>query len=166
MEFKFCPKCGEKLEWLEEHGTKRQGCSACGFVFYQNSKPTASAIIVKGDKVLLAKRKIEPEKGQWDIPGGFLENGEAPEAGLYREIVEETGLEIEIFGMLGIFMDTYGRNGVSTMNLAYLVKIKSGEPIANDDVEELKWFSRGEIPFDDMAFENGRQMLKAWLNKK
>lgn len=72
---------------------------SCGYEFWQNSKPAVSALIEKTDKEgshpLLARRAIEPHKGMWGIPGGYLDNGERPEDGLRREIQEELGIALE-----------------------------------------------------------------------
>jgi len=65
---------------------------------------------------------------------------------------------------LGIFMDEYGVDKESTLNIAYIVNIVGGEEKAGDDLEKLEWFSYDKLP-SDIAFENGRQMIEAWKNK-
>ncbi len=158
MNYEFCPKCGGKLIEEEEHGYTRPRCSACGFIFYQNSKPTVSILILDGDKVLLGKRNVEPSKGMWDVPGGFLEAGEPPEEGAWREIREETGLEVEILDMLGIFMDEYGADKIPTLNICYTAGVKGGSEKPGDDIAETEWFPISGLP-EDIAFKNGREML-------
>lgn len=164
MKFHFCPKCGEKLIKKTVDGKPRLVCLKCNFVFYQNSKPTASALITKGNKILLARRAIQPFKNKWDVPGGFLEEGEAPETGLLREIKEELGIKIKIEKLIGIFMDDYGRTGHKTLNIYYHVKIISGIPRPASDVKELRWFSKNKIP--KLAFKNGYQAIKTWLKSE
>lgn len=163
MKYNYCPKCGGDLKEAFVNEEKQPGlkCQKCGFVFYQNSKPTSSALIFDGRRVLLGKRKIDPAKGAWDIPGGFLELGEHPETGLRREIKEELGVEIKIKNLLGIFMDTYGGEGDATLNICYIAEIEHGEPVASDDVEELKWFDLNKLP-ENLAFKNNREMLNAF----
>jgi ADP-ribose pyrophosphatase YjhB (NUDIX family) len=164
MSYKFCPKCGQRLVKKKlSDKIPRLVCSGCKFVFYQNSAPTASAIIVRGNKVLLGKRAIKPRKGYWDVPGGFLENGEHPLDGVKREIKEELGVEIEILKQLGIFMDKYN-SWEFTLNIYYLAKIKKGRPKAASDIKEIRWFTADELP-KKMAFKNNREALKAWLRK-
>lgn len=161
MKYAFCPKCGGKLKIGLEHNKKRLICTKCGFVLYRNSKPTASAIISKNGKILLGKRAIEPYKNLWDVPGGFLEYGESPEAGLKREIKEELGVKIKIKRLVGIFMDRYGKDGDWTLNIYYEAEIASGVLRPDDDVSELKWFDKNKI--SPLAFKNGEKAIKTWL---
>ena len=167
MNYKYCPNCKGLLEVYEGNHFR---CSQCGFTIYRNPKPTASAIITdEENRVLLGKRSIVPSKGLWDVPGGFLELGESPEVGLRREIREELGVEIDILELLGFFMDTYSladeNHGDSTLNICYLAKIKSGEPKAESELDEIKWFKVDEIQMDQIAFKNGQDMLKAWIKR-
>jgi ADP-ribose pyrophosphatase YjhB (NUDIX family) len=140
MRYSFCPKCGGRLEDTI--------CTKCGFVFYQNAKATASAVIVDGKKTLLGKRKNNPRKGMWDTLGGFLEGSEHPIDGLRREIREELGVEIEVEDFLGFFMGKYIYQEIEydTLNLAWICRIKSGEPKANDDISEIVWFDLDNLP--------------------
>ncbi|OGE73573.1 MAG: hypothetical protein A3I07_02385 [Candidatus Doudnabacteria bacterium RIFCSPLOWO2_02_FULL_42_9] len=160
MQYKFCPKCGGEFEEFFEHGYSRLRCKNCGFIFYDKSYPAVSALIVEGDKILLSRRGIEPFKGKWDVVGGFLEKGEHPETGLHREVKEETGVEVDVIKFFGFYMDTYREQ--STLNIFYLVKIVNGEPKPNDDVAELKWFHKNELP-KDIAFKNNQEALDDWL---
>lgn len=159
--YKFCPQCKTELKTKIDEGYKRLYCPKCDFVYYNNSRPTASAVITDGNKVLLCRRDIEPFKNFWDLPGGFLEEGEHPEEGVRREIKEELGIEIEIIDMLGIFMDRYGQDGDYTLNIYYLAKIKSGAPKPDSDINKIKWFFKDNLP-EKMAFRNNEQALKAW----
>ena len=103
--WRFCPRCASPIT----PGESRVLCDECGFVHYANSVPAVSALVVDGDRrVLLARRAYEPDAGLWDTPGGFLEEGEDPAAGLRRELLEETGLTVEIGDFVGMFTDRYG----------------------------------------------------------
>ena len=84
---KFCPSCGTETVARAIEGRERASCPGCGRVHYENAKPCAGAIVVDAaGRVLLGKRSIEPFKGLWDIPGGFLEAEEHPEEGARREV--------------------------------------------------------------------------------
>jgi len=161
--FRFCPKCGGCLGEKNVEGIERLICAQCGYVFYENPKPTASALLIEGDHVLLVKRAIEPRKGFWDLPGGFLEKEEHPEEALRREIKEELGVEIDILELLGIYMDRYGydESDSHTLNIYYLARVSLGEPKPASDIEDLKWFDKEDLP-REVAFENNREALRAW----
>lgn len=98
-------------------------------------------IVVKDEKVLLSKRGIEPKKGIYDIIGGFVKENEYPDRAILREVKEETGLEVKIEKILGIYIDTYGKNEDPTLNIIYIGQILSGKMEPHDDICELKWFS-------------------------
>ncbi len=161
--YRFCPYCGHKLtaKYFKDENKRREVCPACQQVFYYNSKAGVGVLIIKGNKILLAKRTRAPYRGYWDIPGGFLEAGEHPLDGLRREIKEETGLKIKPGKMIGIFMDKYGLKKWDTLNIFYIGEIVSGKMRAKSDVEELKWFSKKSLP-KKIAFYGSRQALKIW----
>lgn len=159
MKYFFCPKCGNRLETvLHDHRTRLQ-CVACKFIFYQNAKPTASVILEnERGEILLVRRAIEPFKGFWDTAGGFCEEDERPEDAARREIKEELGVEVELTGLIGIFMDRYGDNGDWTLNIHYSGKIKSGQIKPADDIDGYQWFLLNNLP-ENIAFNNGRIAL-------
>ncbi len=161
VEFKFCPVCGGRLEKRRMEDKERLVCVECGYVFYQNPKPCVGGLVEKDGKLMLTKRGIEPFFGWWDLPGGFLEVGEHPEEGIKREIMEETGLEVKVKDLIGIYMDTYGKDGVSTLNIHYLVEPVRGVENPQSDITEIKWFSPSEIP-SNIAFENCKKAIHKW----
>jgi ADP-ribose pyrophosphatase YjhB (NUDIX family) len=159
--WKVCPRCGGELRG----DVSRLACAACGFIIYASSKPTAGALCVENGRVLLARRAHEPFKGFWDIPGGFLEEGEDPRDGLRRELREETGLEVEPERFLGVWMDRYGGDSTAeaTLNLYWTARVVGGSAAPADDVSELRWFGRAQLPkADELAFENVPLVLAAW----
>jgi ADP-ribose pyrophosphatase YjhB (NUDIX family) len=116
--------------------------------------------------VLLVRRAIEPYKGWWDIPGGFLEPGEHPAAGAAREVLKETGLIVEPTELLGIWIDTYGADDerAYTLSCHYLAQVVGGEERAADDAAELAWFGPDELP-DEIAFAHQPAVLEAWRRR-
>jgi 8-oxo-dGTP diphosphatase len=142
--WRFCPRCAVEIE----NDGRKARCPSCGLVEYAYSVPTVSALVVDDEgRVLLARRKSEPDAGRWDLPGGFLEEGEHPLEGLRRELHEETGVDVEPEEFVGVYMDTYdGRDATSVLNLVWRAKIVSGEEAPADDVSELRWFGRDEFP--------------------
>jgi ADP-ribose pyrophosphatase YjhB (NUDIX family) len=118
-------------------------------------------------RVLLARRAYEPDAGLWDAPGGFLEEGEDPTVGLRRELLEETGLTIDVGGFVGTFVDRYGddADAQAVLNLVWEATIASGEPRAADDVSELRWFATDALPAEsELAFRWLGPALRAWAS--
>lgn len=149
----YCPTCGGPLGTFDDHGVQRRRCPQ-GHVAYENSKPCVGAIIRRGDKVLLSRRARDPGAGLWDLPGGFLESGEHPEAGILREIREETGLSASVVRLVGVAMGKYG--DLDTLNMVYELDA-AGDAVPNDDSLELRWFALDALP--TMAFEHERELL-------
>jgi NAD+ diphosphatase len=160
--WKHCPRCAGPLD-IEGKVAK---CRSCGGVVYANPAPTGSAILVDDSgRVLLARRAGDPGKGLWDLPGGFVEEGEDPVTTVHRELEEETGLEIEPVEFLGGFADHYGEDGICTVNLYWTARVVSGRPTPADDVAALEWFDPDELPGEDQfAFSNTVFALKKWID--
>lgn len=143
--WRFCPRCGAELD----SDGKRAECGSCGSVYYGHSVPTVSALVVGDDgHMLFARRAHDPDAGLWDLLGGFLDEREHPLDGLRRELLEETGLEVEPHDFLGAFLDTYGEGpqAASVLNLVWQARIVAGQPVPADDVSELRWFPPDELP--------------------
>ena len=160
--WRFCPRCGEAIAPADG----RAECAACGFVAYANAAPTACALVTDAaGRLLLARRAIEPYRGRWDIPGGFLEEGEHPLDAVRRELREETGLEIEPKEFFGAWLDRYGDEPDAqwTLNLFWRADVVGGDEAPADDVSELGWFGRDELPGpDELAFTTVGDVLRAW----
>jgi len=164
--WKFCPRCAAEVELDAEEG--RVDCPSCGFRAYANSEPTASALCVDAQgRVLLARRAGGPFEGCWDLPGGFLNEGEHPLDGVRRELKEETGVEIEPLDFLGVWMDRYSEDasGPATLNFYWTARIVEGEPEPEDDVAELRWFALDEIPQDELAFRHLPDVISTWQQR-
>jgi 8-oxo-dGTP diphosphatase len=147
--WRFCPRCAAPLEV----GAGRAECTSCGSVSYAQSAPAVAALVVEDGRVLLGRRAADPDAGRWDLLGGFLDEGEHPLGGLRRELLEETGLEVEPGEFLGAYLDTYGDQGAKVLNLVFEARIVAGEMVAADDVAELRWFDLDDIPDrDELAF--------------
>jgi len=162
--WRLCPRCGAELDLAE--APARVSCPRCGFVGHANPSPSASALIVDGTgRLLLGRRAFEPHAGLWDAIGGFMEEGEEPFAALGREVREETGLDVEPGRFVGVWTDVYGDgpDAQSTLNLFWEARVVGGELRAADDVAELAWFARHELPpRDEIAFEGVARAIAAW----
>lgn len=161
--YNFCPNCGNAIT----PGSEPPYCSRCDITYYRNAKPCASVLPIKDGKVLLAKRGQDPYKGAYDTIGGFMEANELPEAAALREAKEETGLDMKIVTLLGIYNDQYGDGGDRTLNLHYIAEVMGGEMRAMDDVAELEWVDIKDVPLKE-GFQNtrdGLRDLKHWYAK-
>lgn len=155
----FCPACATPLVERKIDDRPRRVCPTCGRIHWRNAKPCAGTLIVRNGKVLLIRRTIEPFKGYWDIPGGFCEADEHPTQTAIREAHEETGLEIELTGLLGLWMDQYAGN--STLNIYYLARPLTRILQVGDDANGAAWFAPKALP-RRIAFENGKLALATW----
>jgi ADP-ribose pyrophosphatase YjhB (NUDIX family) len=161
-DWRYCPRCGAELE----RGFERVECPACGFLSHSNSEPTACALVADAEgRLLLVRLARDPYGGTWDLPGGFLEEAEHPLDALRRELLEETGLEVDPLDFVGAWLDRYGdgRDAPTTLNLYWTARVTGGEPVAGDDAAELRWFPRDALPPDgEIGFPNVREVLRAW----
>ena len=160
QEKQFCPYCGSSTESFDDfEGKKRQRCIKCGAVLYENPIPATALIIPQHDdpyKIILVKRAVEPCKGQYSLPGGFMEIDESPEECALREMLEETSLEGRIKRLLGV------KNQPSQLYkmvilVGYEMEIIGGKLDASDDAEEAEFF-----PFDNhppIAFETHQWLV-------
>jgi len=161
----FCDHCGGLLTRPNrpQESRPREVCTVCGRVHYRNAKPCAGALVTRDRRLLLVKRSIEPYLGCWDIPGGFLEADEHPRAGAIREVREETGLDVELTELLGLYMGrySYGDPEATCLNIYFLARVVGGLEQPNDDGADLAWFAPDELP-DAIAFEHVHQVLEDW----
>lgn len=170
---KFCSECGQRVDLAPPYG-----CPHCGFRFWANSKPCAGVLVEHRGEILLIRRAIEPWFGEWDIPGGFVDAGEHPEDGARRELLEETGLDLPVVSLLGMWMDTYGDTSEadkmypqSLLNMFYLAQIPDDHERPTPTVDpaeasEYGWFSPDDLP-SPIGFPNHQPaVIAAWVAKR
>lgn len=161
---KFCLACGGPLRAARVDGRRRRRCPRCGWTFYGNPIPAAIAVIAQRGRLLLVRRARPPYAGTWDLPGGFLEADEHPEAGLRRELEEELGMKTRCVRLIGFATDRYGPKGPPVLTVVYRVTPGRGRMRPADDVSAVRWFSRGAIPYREIAFPSMRRLLRAYLS--
>ncbi len=124
----------------------------------------AQAVIERDGRVLLGRRREDPGAGRWDIPGGFLDEGEDALDALRREVVEETGLEVEPAEFLGTWNDAYWNRTV--LCLTWLARVVGCVERPGDDLVELRWFGVEERPRGDaLAFSTFDSILSLWASR-
>ncbi len=162
--FRFCPACGNRLADPDFEGGTR--CESCDRSWYRNSAPTAGCAIVRDGRALVTLRGRDPEKGRFDVPGGFLGPGEDPLVGLKREVKEELGVEVEaaIEDLVQMVPHRYGPEGDFVLALGFRARLVSGDPKPADDVAAVRWISRNEIDDLDFAWQHDRDLVRKALD--
>jgi ADP-ribose pyrophosphatase YjhB (NUDIX family) len=157
---RFCPLCAAPLgrEAVAPDQREQAVCSACRFVFYLNPKVVAGAILEQDGRVLLTRRSINPGRGLWTFPGGFVDFGEAVTDAALRETFEETGLRAELTGLLNV----YSYPGAPVI-IVYRARVTGGTLTACHENDALEWMKVSEIPWDQLAFPSTRDALREWV---
>ena len=165
LPLKHCRVCGTAVAYrLPDDGDtkERAVCPACNTVHYENPLNVVGTVPSWGEdgaQVLLCKRNIEPRKGFWTLPAGFLELGETTAQGAARETVEEAGAQFE---MLPIFtMMNVVRAG--QVHLFYRAQLLSTEFDPGHETMEARLFTESEIPWDDIAFRTVKETLRLYF---
>jgi len=141
---RFCLRCGTSLETRKVAGKPRRACPACNFVHFVEPKLGVGVMVVEDSRLLLVRRAMEPERGRWSLPAGYLDYGESPVETAVREAREETGLEVRITGLVDAFHNPPGAG--ASVFLLYRAERVSGEPAAGDDADAARFFARDELP--------------------
>jgi 8-oxo-dGTP diphosphatase len=158
---KYCSHCGHLLEVRPKLGALRPVCPACGHIHFFDPKVAAVALIEQDGKVLLVRRVMNPERGKWTIPGGFVDAGEDPRRAAVRECLEETNLQVEVTDLLdALFTSEHPRS--ASIILAFRARVVGGKLQAGDDADGIGFFGPSEMP--ELAFETTRAILERWGN--
>jgi NADH pyrophosphatase NudC (nudix superfamily) len=161
---RFCARCGNELGPAgNDSGAK---CDNCGKTWYHNAAPTAGCVIVRDGKALITKRARDPEKGRYDIPGGFLDADEDPITGVKREVREELGMSIEVSydDLVQAVPHRYGDDGDWTLAIGFVARNASGDPAPADDVEDVLWVTLDGLDDVDFAWEHDRDLVRKALS--
>lgn len=155
----YCSSCGSRVEEREAFGLLRPVCPSCGRVHFIDPKVGAGVLVTREGKVLLVRRAVEPEKGKWTLPAGFVEGDEDPETTAARECFEETGLEIEISGLLDVIHGNEHESGASIV-IVYLAEILGGTLEARDDADAVDFYDPSMLP--PLAFKATDRAIHRW----
>ena len=157
---RFCPLCGASLrrEPVPPDHREQGVCSGCRFVFYLNPKLVAGTIPEQDGKILLTRRSINPSRGLWTFPGGFVDFGETATDAAIRETFEETGLKVDLTGLLNVY--TYPGAPVI---IVYRARVLSGTLTPCDENDAFEWVAPAEIPWEQLAFPSTREALREWV---
>ncbi|HID88906.1 MAG TPA: NUDIX hydrolase [Anaerolineae bacterium] len=162
-ELNFCPQCGHPLEDRDAYGRVRRYCPACDMIIFRDPKVAAGVVVEREGRVLLIRRGEDTlRQGLWSIPAGFVEYDEDPAATAVRECREETGLEVELTGLLDVIPGE-GLRGEASFLIVYQARVKGGRLAAGDDADRAGFFPPEDLP--PLAFESTRRALIRWRKR-
>jgi ADP-ribose pyrophosphatase YjhB (NUDIX family) len=140
----------------EGDNRERMICADCGFVLYDNPKIVVGSVARWGERILMCRRSINPRRGYWTLPAGYLELNESTSAGAEREAWEEAQAKIAIEGLLAI----YDIPRISQVQLIYRARLISDRVAAGPESLEVALFGWDEIPWEEIAFPSVRWALQ------
>ena len=158
---RFCPLCGGPLvvQPVPPENKSQLVCSACAFVFYLDHKVVAGTIPEADGRILLTRRAIHPSYGKWTFPGGYVDWGEAVDAAAVRETLEETGLDVSLDGLLGV----YSYPGTPVVIVVYRARVTGGEIRVCHECDRVEWVAPKDIPWGELAFPSTVAALRDLL---
>ena len=155
---RFCSYCGEKLIEKSFQEKNHWYCQTCDRIHYENPFPAVAALVPNQDgQLLLVKRAVEPAKGAWCLPGGFIEIDESIEEAVLRELKEETGIEGEIGKLVDFFSQRSPLYG-ALLIFGYRVTMLGGKLQAGDDAQEARFFDLDDLP--PIAFLSHQRLIE------
>ncbi len=165
-QFHHCPKCGGEFI---DNNNKSKRCLACGFVYYFNPSSAVAAIIKNScGEILVSTRKMDPAKGSYDLPGGFVDCFESAEQSVVREVMEECHLEVQcvkyLFSQPNIY--NYSDFDVHTLDMFFECEVSDLSKLkADDDVAELEFIAIEDIEIEKFGLKSIREGLSRYTNR-
>ena len=161
----FCTRCGGALKFgsVEGEDRDRLACDVCGHIAYVNPRLVVTTIPVNdAGEVVLLRRGIEPGRGWWAQPGGFLEVDETVTEAAIRETLEETGLIVAPGEIIGL----YSRLEAAVVVLAFEARVVGGSYRLNPEALEIRAFRPEAIPWPGIAFKTSHWALRDWVHRR
>lgn len=155
-QIKYCPRCGTAVTRQERFGKIRPVCPQCEYIHFHDPKVAAAVFVVQDNRVLLVRRIMEPFRGRWTLPGGYINAGEDPARAAERECLEETGLSVRVMRVLDVVGGKEHDRGADFV-IVYQAEVLSGNLSAGDDADAAKWFTRDNLP--PLAFTATQKIL-------
>jgi|SRR5450432_866722 ADP-ribose pyrophosphatase YjhB (NUDIX family) len=158
---KHCRACGAEVRYQTpaDDNRDRAVCTVCGTIHYENPVNVVGTLPVWEDRVLLCRRNIEPRRGFWTLPAGFMELGETTAEGAVRETVEEAGARIELQGLFTLLNVVR----VGQVHLFYRARLLDIDFDPGPETIEAKLFGEADLPWDEIAFRTTRKTLELYF---
>jgi len=161
MSYTYCSACATRLEMRFVERRELPVCPGCERIQYLDPKVAAGTIPRLGDGLVLIRRAIEPGYGLWTFPGGYMDLGETCQETAIRETLEETGLQVEIDSLLGV----YSFPGRPVVVIVYSAVVVEGVPTPMHECLEARVFKPSEVPWDELAFPSTRASLTDYISR-
>lgn len=160
----FCCSCGAPVMYAIPEGDSiaRHICTRCGTIHYQNPKMVVGCIAEWEGRVLLCRRAIEPRRGLWTLPAGFMENAETTAEAAVRETLEEACAQVRIQRLFALVNIPH----IHQVHLFYTADLLDGRHAAGTESLETRLFAEADIPWQEMAFRSVSFALRAWLDDR
>ena len=159
-----CRACGgaTRYQTPADDNRERAVCTVCGLVHYENPLNVVGTLPVWEDRVLLCRRAIEPRRGLWTLPAGFMELGETTEQGALRETVEEAGARVELEGLFALF------NVASVGQVHFFYRARMLDPGLAPGIESLEaaLFDEADVPWGEIAFRTTQRTLELYFEDR
>ena len=150
-EVNYCPRCGAGVNHEERFGRLRPVCPQCGWIHFVDPKVAAAVLVEEGSRVLLVRRANDPFRGLWTLPAGFINGGEDPAEAAARECFEETGLNVRVKRLVGVYSHPDQLVVYKDGNKAFIVAIHfeaeiiGGKPGLSNETTDFGFFTLEEI---------------------
>ena len=160
----YCSHCGEKVVFRVPEGDNlpRYLCEACGAIHYLNPRLIVGTLPEWEGRILLCRRAIEPRRGFWTLPAGFMENGETTEQAALRETLEEANARVELSGLFTLLSVPH----VDQVHLFYRAQLLDLDFSAGPESLEVTLFKEADIPWKDLAFRTVSTTLQHYLTDR
>ena len=156
-EYAYCPRCASPLETRLVGDKPRRTCPNCDFIYFTDPKVGVGVMITQRGKLLLVRRTMNPERGKWSIPAGFVDRGEDPREVAAREVFEETNLRVAVEELLDVYFNPPTGEGGASIFILYGGRLLGGEMHAGDDADAAGFFGPDELP--ELAFASTRDAI-------
>lgn len=160
----FCSHCGARVVFAipPDDTVPRHVCPQCGTIHYQNPKMVVGTIPEWEDRILLCRRAIEPKRGLWTLPAGYMENGETTAQGAARETLEEAGARVAI----GALYSVYDLPHINQVYLMFRARLLDLDFAPGVESLEVALFREQDIPWNQLAFRTVEATLRAYFNDR
>jgi 8-oxo-dGTP diphosphatase len=155
---RFCLDCGGSMTTRTVHGVDRRVCVACRRIHYVDPKIAVGVAVFRDDALLLVRRVMEPGRGRWALPGGWVDAGQDPREAAAKEALEEAGVVVDVGEIVEAFLNPPEDGGA--LFLLFNARWVSGELTAGDDADDVGFFPRAALP--PLAFASTSATVARW----